>query len=315
VIPPSRALPLLFLLLAAPAAAGTAADAVLELKKRWAGLDAAARVEALRALEATPSAALLKECKAWLGDADPAVRGAAARAAAACAALPAERERARALLADHLGRHLDARARREREEFEAVCRKHGRAIPPDDAMAAGAHWQDPYDPQRRPLPPEVLAERALLADLLEAAGGAGGDALRAAALRAFREHHDPEVVARAAACLGALRAWAALPDLADLLRIQSFGREVGGADVVGREAYETMRLKWDVHKDRLWWSRPEYVPRAGPAIREAASAIAGTPLESCAAFDRWMLGHEAELEAHGVRLDAAFRRRAAATQR
>ncbi|MGQ0615179.1 MAG: HEAT repeat domain-containing protein [Planctomycetaceae bacterium] len=311
---PSRALPLR-LLLAAAASGDPASDAAKELKQRWRSLDAPGRIEALRSLEPMPSAALLRECKGWLADKEPAVRGAVAKAAAACAALPALREQARALLADYLGKHLDARARREREEFEAVCRKFGRAIPPDDEMAAGADWSDPYDPKRRALPEEIVAERGHMRAVLEAAGGAGGDELRAAVRRAFREHHDPEVVAAAATCLGRLRSWEALADLADLLRLQSYGREVGGADVIGREAYETMRLKWDVHKDRLWWSRPEYVPRAGQAIREAASAIVGRPIESCGAFDRWMLDHEAELTAHGVTLDAAFRRRAASTQR
>ncbi len=311
---PSRALPLL-LLLATAVSGDPASDAAKELKRLWGSLDAPRRIEALRALEPAPSAALLRECKGWLAEKDPAVRGAVAKAAAACATIPTLREQARALLADYLHKQLDARARREQEEFEAVCRKYGRAIPPDNEMAAGADWKDPYDPKRRALPEEIVAERGHMRAVLEAAGGAGGEALRDAARRVFREHHDPEVVALSATCLGTLRAWAALPELADLLRIQSYGREVGGADVIGREPYETMRLKWDVHKDRLWWSRPEYVPRTGKAIREAASAIVGLPLESCGAFDRWMLDHETELAAQGVTLDAAFRRRAASTQR
>lgn len=300
------------LVLALLAGAAPAGEAVGELAARWNSLDPAARAKALDAL--LPSPALLARCRAWIADGDAEVRLAVVRALLRCVPDPALRAKAAAAVAEYVERRLDLRAAREKKEFAEVLREHGRKIPPDSETAAGSDWQDPYDPDRRKPPVEFLAERAHMRGVLLAMKGADAKELRPPVLRLFREHHDPEVLRAALDCLGAWRAHEALLDIADLARVQKQGREVGGADVVGREAYETMRLKWDVHKDRLWWSRPEYAPRLSLPLLEAASAIVGAPLESIRDLDAWILANEAALAAKGVRVSAEFRARARSTQ-
>jgi hypothetical protein len=103
--------------------------------------------------------------------------------------------------------------------------------------------------------------------------------------------------------------------MADLLRIQQEGRTTGGGDVIGRERFAELRLKWDVHKDRLWWSRPEYVPRIRRPVYAAAKAITGAQVSSARELDAWLLENGAALAKHGVKLSANFRARARGTQR
>jgi len=301
-------------LVAARALADPAEDALKELKQAWPSLDAAGRAKGVEALEPYRTPAILAQCKVWIGDKEPAVRAAVVRIVAVYCSDTKLRPPAIGILVAYLDGLLDLRQRREAEEFAAVLKEFGRKIPPDNQMAAGADWEDPYDPKRRPLPPEIVAERAHLRAILAALLEVRAKELRPALMRLFREHHDPEVLASAIACLAAWRMWEALPEIADLARVQSQGRAVGGGDVIGREKYETMRLKWDVHKDRLWWSRPEYLPRLSRALVEAGGAIAGTTLESVRELDAWLLSHEAELAAHGVKLTAEFRARARSTQ-
>ncbi|MGH7162821.1 MAG: hypothetical protein ACREID_04995, partial [Planctomycetota bacterium] len=281
---------------------------------RWASLDAAGRVEALRALEAARSAAVVAQCRAWLQEKELPIRSGVVRVLASCATDPELRPQAEAAMGQYLRDRLDWRARREKEEFEAVVRDFGRKLPPDDVMAAGRGWQDPYDARRRTLPPEILEEREHLRAVVAAIEDVRAASLRPLLLRLFREHHDPEVLVAVVACFKAWQEWSALPDMADLARIQSEGRRIGGRDVIGAEAYDTLRLKWDVHKDRLWWSRPEYVPRLLNPILDAASATSGAALRSCRELDAWLLAHEADLKARGVKLDDDFKARAASTQ-
>lgn len=300
------------LALALLAGVAPAGDTVGELAACWGSLDPAARAKALDALP--PSPALLARCRAWIADEDAEVRLAVVRALLRCVPDPPLRAKAATAVAAYVERRLELRAAREKKEFADVLREHGRKVPPDSEMAAGAEWQDPYDPERRKPPAEILAERAHMRGVLLAMKGADAKELRRPVLRLFREHHDPEVLRAALDCFAAWRAHEALLDVADLARVQKQGREVAGADVVGREAYETTRLKWDVHKDRLWWSRPEYVPRLSGPMLEAASAIVGAPLGSIRELDAWILANEAALAAKGVRVSAEFRARARSTQ-
>ena len=103
--------------------------------------------------------------------------------------------------------------------------------------------------------------------------------------------------------------------MADLARIQRYGREIGGSHVIGERRWTEMRLKWDVYKDMLWWSRPEYVPRVVRPICEAASTITGAKLATVKEFDAWLLANADTLKEHGVTLSAAFRHRASVSQR
>ena len=107
----------------------------------------------------------------------------------------------------------------------------------------------------------------------------------------------------------------ALPAVADLARIQRYGRDVGGSHVIGEREWRTLRLKWDVHKDRLWWSRPEYMPRVVAPACAAATKITGAEITEVAELDGWLLTHPTELAEHGVKLTDAFKKRAAITQR
>lgn len=287
-----------------------AADPLAELRKRWPSLDAAARITALADLERQPPEGALAQCRAWLSDPSGAVQTAAARVIAACGKDPDQRARAEAALGAHIDRRLEARARREAEEFEEVCRKFGRQVPPDDEISAGVDWRDPWDEQRRPLVPEAREERDSWRSLIDAVEKAGLRGLAPRVVRLFREHHDPEVLVRAVRLFEAWREWSALPDMADLARIQAEGREVGGSPVIGEEVYRALRLRWDVHRDRLWWSRPEYVPRVAGPIYRAASAVTGTTIDSTRELDRWIIEHETDLKARGIRLSPEFKARA-----
>jgi hypothetical protein len=299
--------------LAAPARA--ADDALREAKKQWRKLAREGRVTTLRELRAHQSAALLRQCERWLGEDDPVVQAEVFRLVAGHAAASEHRDAVAKILAAHIKLHMDERARREDREFKEACRKHGRRIPPGDQMAAGRHWKDPYDESRRELPPEIRAERALVVAMIEAIETTELKALNASLMRIFVEHHDPDVLVRVVQAFGKLKEWRTLPAMADLARIQACGRMMGGADVIGKESYETARLKWDVHKDRLWWSRPEYVPRVSRPILKAAGAITGEYFENIAALDAWLLENEPKLRAFGVEVTPQFRKRAQESQR
>ncbi|MHC4133474.1 MAG: hypothetical protein ACYS0K_00680 [Planctomycetota bacterium] len=304
------------LVLALAHAPGAAEEELLqETRQRWGGLDRAGKLDALLRLSAQPSRALLAQCRTWVKDPDPVVSGQVVRLVTRHHALAARRASVRAFLESHVKQHLAARARREKREFEAVCREHGRRIPPTSEMAAGADWTDPYDERRRTLPAEIKAERAHVREVVAALESTKAPELFPALARIFREHHDPEVLVRAVRAFQALKEWRALPAMADLARIQRFGREMGGAMVIGRTEYETRRLKWDLHKDRLWWSRPEYVPRTVEPICEAASAITGRKIATVVELDAWLLANQAVLKARSVTLSAAFKKRAQSTQR
>jgi len=258
---------------------------------------------------------MVSQLASWLPDKEPRVRAALVRALLRCSKQPPLEASSVAAVDAYLGRWLKARADAEKSEFREVVRKFGKDLPPDDRIAAGRDWEDPWDETRRKLPAEAKAERAHALALVDAIERAEAKGLAPSLLRAFREHHDPEVLCRLARCFGAWKEWGALLEMADLARIQAEGRGVAGSAVVGEEAWSTMRLKWDVHKDRLWWSRPEYVPRVSRPVFEAATAIVGSPVASARELDRWILDHEKELAERGIRLDAAYRRRASETQR
>ncbi len=284
------------------------ADALADAKKQWGGLDRDGKIVLLMRLAAlAPEAPSLPDlCATWLKDDDPLVRGHVARLLATCG------PRAETPLAAYVATHLKERARREQREFDEVCRVHGRKLPAPGAMQAGAKWKDPWDEAVRPLPAEVREERAHMFEVIHALASVGGDA---ALERIFAEHHDPEVLLRVIDVWKARRCWAALPAMADLARIQQFGRAMGGGAVIGEELFTMLQLKWDVHKDRLWWSRPEYVPRASRPIADAASEITGGMIRTARELDGWLLANEKTLAERGVRLAPEFRARAAETQR
>jgi hypothetical protein len=161
----------------APAAAG---EGLLEqTRQRWGSLDRAGKLDALLRLRAQPSRAMLAQCRKWVLDPDPVVSGQVVHLVARHHALAACRASARAFLEAHVKQQLAARARRERKEFAAVCRKHGRRIPPTSEIKAGRDWTDPYDERRRTLPDEIKAERAHAREVV-AALEARGITLRAA---------------------------------------------------------------------------------------------------------------------------------------
>jgi len=284
------------------------ADDLGDAKKQWGTLDRDGKIVLLMRLSAlAPEAPSLPDlCVAWLKDGDCIVRGHVARLLAACG------PKGEAPLVAYVTAHLKERARREQREFDEVCRAHGRKLPPPGEMKAGAKWKDPWDESVRTPPVEVREERAHMSEVVGALESAGGDA---ALERIFAEHHDPEVLLRVIACWRKRRTWTALPAMADLARIQQFGRAMGGGAVIGEELFTTLQLKWDVHKDRLWWSRPEYVPRASRPIAEAAGEITGGLIRNARELDGWLLANEARLAAHGVKLTPEFRARAAETQR
>lgn len=300
--------PLLFLLCAvAPARAGDALD---EVRAAWPKLDRDGKVAALMRLSGQPSPRVLRQCALWAADDDLLVRGQVIRLAALHFEVPACRAGTRDFLAAQTKAYLDARRLKEEREFDEVCRKYGRAIPPADQMTAGRDWQDPWDEERRELPAEVRQERQFANELVDALAALPAVDAFPSLQRLFVEHHDPEVLVRVVGAFGALGDWRALPDLADLARIQRYGREIGGSVVIGQKAWDTMRLKWDVHKDRLWWSRPEYVPRVVAPALAAAERLTGTRFRDVAALDAWLLAHEELLRGHGVKLTPEFRARA-----
>jgi hypothetical protein len=269
-------------------------------------------------LSVRPSAAVLAQCRTWLDDADPLVRGQVARLVSAHGTVPALRTQAIKALVDYVERHLAWRRKQEAREFDRVCREHGTELPPDGRIAAGADWRDPWDEYLRKIADEALAERAHMREVVGALEGFEGDPARSALLAIFAEHHDPEVVVRVIAALGARREWAALQPIADLARIQRYGRAVGGGAVIGAKQWRDLRLKWDLHKDRLWWSRPEYMPRILKPAFEAACAITGEPvieIGSVRALDKWLLDNTDRMKKEGAPLTRDFANRAAETQR
>jgi len=297
--------------------AGAYAD-LATARKAWSGWTPKERIGALEELAATPSRTLLRQVGTWLGaEGDAGVRAKLVAVAARHADEEKLARRARRIVEKYVEGHLERRRRREEREFQEVCREHGTTLPPDDEIAAGRNWRDPWDEASRKLPEETLAERVHVLALVAAlrAHGAGERVFGPALLRLFEEHHDPKVLVALIEAFGALKEWRALPAMADLWRPLELGRTVGGSHVIGEKRWREMRLKWDVHKDRLWWSRPEYVLHAAAPIRKAARAITGRDFEGVAALDAWLLGNERELKRHGVRLDRAFRRRAAASPR
>jgi hypothetical protein len=298
------------------ASAGEANEATFQqLKRNWRTFSADRRIEELAKLETLQTGVLVRKCKTWLDDKNIRVRTAVVRVVARCATDSKLRVASEKIVSDYLTRHLGDRAKREKSEFAKTCKKYGRRIPSDTEMAAGADWKDPYDDQRGQLPGEILAERIHMRELIASVEQARMRALRPLLMRVFATHHDPEVLVRLVKLFDAWREWRALPAMADLARIQQFGRQVGGKDVVGAKLYETRRLKWDVHKDRLWWSRPEFVPRVSRPITQAASTITGAEIRTARELDGWLLSHESELKTKRVTLTGSFKARARATQR
>ncbi len=301
-------------LLAPRAAAEDSAELLAALRAQWKSGSVEHKLTELEKLELVADAAALEQSLLWLKNADPAVAGGLIRLIGACARREKLRPQAEKAVRDYLALHLTQRQKREDKEFKAVRRKYGSTLPPRKGMTAGPDWQDPYDERKRQIPKEILAERALMKTI---AAVVARDKLRAALPqlgRAFQEHHDPQVLVYLAEAFGSLQEWRALPDMADVLRIQFHGRMIGGGAVIGAESWSKMRLKWDVHKDRLWWSRPEYVMRVRRPIFEAFRKMTGKEVLSAREVDRWLLAHEAELQRHGVKLDGAFKARARTSQ-
>jgi len=291
---------------------GAPMDPIAKIDRDWRGMDRGAKLEALTRLGAIRSQKLLRLCERWLEDKDPVVVGQVVRLVGSFTDDGRTIKRVEAVLVAHARRHLDVLGKRAAKEFKRIASKYRRKVPPGDQMAAGAGWQDPYDERRRPLPPDVRAERAQMRELIRALQRIHTPPVVEVMLRIFESHPDPEVLKEAVECFEAWKEWRALEPMADLLRIQEEGRMMGGADVIGAKRYATLRLKWDVYKDLLWWSRPEYVPRLKRPIRTAVTTILGpeAPIRTSADLDAYLLAHEAELRAHGAPLSPAFKQRA-----
>ena len=302
----------LLLLIAGPAAAD---DKIKELAQRWPALKRDGKVSGLMLLGGRQSADLLRQCERWLKDKDPVVRGHVMRVVAGHVPDPQLRKKAEQVVETYVRKQLAARQKREDREFKAIHRKLKRKLPPADQMAAGSKWTDPYDEQRRKLPEEIKEERLHMKLVIAAIESARSPVLRKALLAIFNEHHDPEVLVRAVECFEAWKDYKALVPMADLLRIQQMGREMGGSHVIGEKRWNELRYKWDVYKDEIWWSRPEYVPRTIRPVCKAASAITGAQITSTRSLDGWMLDHEELLRQRGVTLSGAFVRRAETTQK
>jgi len=298
---------------ASPAAADSD-DALKGLDKRWKKLTGDEKIEELGALQNVRGPKLVTYCKRWIADPNVRVRTAVVQVLAHAATDNDLRADAEKVLALYLDKHLDWRADEEQREFKRVCKKHGRTIPPDSEMQAGPNWQDPWDEDKRTLPGMILDERRHMMGVLASIQEARCRSLRKQLQRLFREHHDPEVLVRAVKLFGAWKEYRLLPDMADLARIQVEGRMIGGTDA-GNKGYENQRLKWDVHKDRLWWSRPEYVTRVTYPTAEAASKITGAEIRFVRDLDKWILANQSMLRKKGVPITSAFRRRAATTQK
>lgn len=305
---------LLPLLLAPALFAGD--DELADLKQIWPDLGRDSKVRRLMRLGMRRSPDILAQCEVWLKrEKDPVVRGQVARVVAAQTSDDKLRSRAERVLAAYVKSQLAERQRREDGEFADIHGKHREAVPPGNVMKAGADWEDPYDERRRKLPTEIREERLHMREVIAGIESTRSKALRPALMAIFEQHHDPEVLVRVIQCFGAWRDWKALVPMADLCRIQQFGREIGGGDVIGTRRYEKMRLKWDVYKDLLWWSRPEYVPRIIRHVGEAASTVTGARIRSARELDTWLLANEAKLRKRGVVLSAAFKARARISQR
>ena len=296
------------------AALAHAGDKVAALKESWPGLDRDSKVRGLMLLGDARSANLLRLSDRWLRDKDPVVRGHLLRVVARHTADPRLAKEAGQTIARYVAGELARRKKREDREFKEIRRTLKRKIPPPDQTTAGPGWADPYDEQRRRLPKEIREERLHMRLVVAAIEGTRAPALAKTLLAILDEHHDPEVVVRVVECFSAWKDFKALVPLADLLRIQQMGREVGGSDIIGRQRWNELRLKWDVYKDDLWWSRPEYLPRVVRPICKAASAITGAEITSARALDGWMLDHPALLKQGGVVLSNAFVKRARTTQ-
>ena len=289
-------------------------DKAAALKDRWPKLDRDAKVSGLMLLGDARSANLLRYCDRWLKDKDPVVRGHVLRVVAGQAADPQLARKAEQIIARYVSGQLARRQKREDREFKDLHRRLKKKIPPPDQMTAGPKWTDPYDEKRRKLPNEIREERLHMRLVVAAIRSARAPSLRRTLLQILDEHHDPEVVLAVVECFGAWKDFKALVAMADLLRIQQKGREMGGSDVIGEKRWDELRLKWDVYKDDLWWSRPEYVPRAIRPICKAASEITGANITSARSLDGWLLDHPALLKQRGVVLSTAFVRRAQTTQ-
>ena len=203
-------------------------DPLADLRKRWKKLDRAARIDGLLRLQSLRTAAVVSQSRSWLkGEEDPLVRAQLVRLLVACGREPDLATRAHKAVADYFDAHLDWRQRQEDREFKLVCKKHGTKIPPGTASGHGSTYEDPYDEERRELPPEIRAERAHMLEVIAAVEQIENDALLKPLMRIFLEHHDPEVLVRVVRSFAERKAWRTLPAMADLWRIQEQGRAVG----------------------------------------------------------------------------------------
>ncbi|MHC4956981.1 MAG: hypothetical protein ACYTGN_01300 [Planctomycetota bacterium] len=285
------------------------------LEERWPAYSPGQKAAAVRRWAKKPSAGLLAAVERWLAaEKDPVAQGALVTALLEHNTSKPWRARVKRALERHMRARLKARAKRERDEFNALHRKLKRKLPPDTEIAAGRNWTDPYDETVRKPTPEILAERASMVEIVTAIEASNDRALLPVLLSVLAEHHDPAVLARIVAAFGARKDWKALLPMTDLARIQVVGREVGGSHVIGETRWNTMRLKWDVYKDQLWWSRPEYVPRVVRPTLQAANAITGAKVGSIRELDAWILANAALLKKHDVVVSDAFRHRASRSQ-
>lgn len=297
------------------AATFCSADVDLDgLRKGWPNFDRDQKIRALMRLATERSPEILVQYERWLKDRDLVVRGQLLRLIAGHTADHGTQQRAERVISTYLRARLVQRRSREAKEFSALHRKLRKAVPPDNTMTAGVNWKDPYDVNRK-LPTDILAERLHMREVIAAIEGSRSRGLRQSLQAIFREHHDPAVLVRVVEAFELWQDWAALAEMADLVRIQQHGRELGGGAVIGGKRYDTLKLKWDAYKDQLWWSRPEYVPRVIRPICKAASKITGVNLRSATEIDAWLLKHGDELRKHGVVLSRAFRERARVSQR
>ncbi len=286
-----------------------------ELRKGWPKFDRVKKLRTLMRLRIERSPKTLVQCESWLGkESDFVVCGHLLRVIASHISQSGTRTRAESAVSAYVRKHLAGRRRREAKEFSALHRKLRKKVPPDNVMTAGANWKDPYDVNRK-LPADILAERLHMREVIAAIEGSRSPGLRPSLRAIFREHHDPAVLVRVVEAFELWQDWAALTEMADLVRIQQHGRELGGGAVIGNKRYDTLKLKWDAYKDQLWWSRPEYVPRVTRPICKAASKITGVNLRSATEIDAWLLKHGDALRKHGVVLSRAFRERARVSQR
>ncbi len=306
---------LLCVLAAAPLVHAKPKDVALTAaKKEWTQATPSRRVVLVKSLGAQLGSARLEQFARWLREPNALLQAELLDAIVGHALDVKLRPRVEQIMTKFLAAHLKARQKREDKEFAQVCRKHGRRYA-EGKMAAGSDWTDPYDEKKRTLPDDIKNERLFMKRALFAIEKAAMPSLRRTILDIFHQHHDPDVLVACLATMGRLKVWGALPDMADLLRPLEYGREMQGAPTMGARSYDTMRLKWDVHKDRLWWSRPEYVLRTRHPIFDAFRAITGQDLRSSSLIDKWLLNNEETLRKNGVKLTSAFRARTRRSQR